>query len=416
MTPAEALGFLPWKLTLPVGPKESPTEVSSAALRAGFEHLPYFRALPDGGVAFRAPVTGVTTSGSNNPRCELREMAVADGKKAAWSSAKGYHRIVVDLAFSRLPTGKDGCGLVGLQIHGADDDITVFRLEKSQLWVTFGDKRKDWRVVDPTYRLGTRVALEYRVWQGKVEALVNGKLVRTIMTSFTGGYFKTGAYSQINAGASPMSADNYGETVIYGITVEHLDKPPATTPTTPVPVPAPQPVPNLGQQRVLIIRHAEKPSGKIQGVTREGKADSHSLTPDGWARAGALVRYFLGSGLTTPTAIYASQGNTASRRPAQTVTPLAEMLGLPVQAKYDAETAADFPRFVAAVKAAPGVVLVALEHSMIPTFVKALGGTLPFEEWPDRWDLTAVLTPTGTGYSVALSAQRLLKGDLPETV
>lgn len=243
------LDFSRWKLTLPIGPKESPTEVTSAALRAGFEHPPYFHSTPDGAVAFRAPVTGVSTSGSNNPRSELREMELDGKTKAAWSSTKGYHRIAADIAFTRLPTGKEGCGLVGLQIHDAADDVTVFRLEGTKLWVTLGDKRKDWRVVDPTYRLGTRIPLEYRVWQGKVEALVTGRIVRTISKSFTGGYYKAGAYAQVTLDgkpiAVPMSADNYGEVVVYGITVEHLDKPPAPTPPPP-PTPVEQDPPAPG--------------------------------------------------------------------------------------------------------------------------------------------------------------------------
>ena len=47
-------------------------------------------------------------------------------------------------------------------------------------------------------------------------------------------------------------------------------------------------------ERIMVIRHAEKPDehGRVGGVDPAGKADEHALSPLGWQRAGALVRFF----------------------------------------------------------------------------------------------------------------------------
>jgi len=49
--------------------------------------------------------------------------------------------------------------------------------------------------------------------------------------------------------------------------------------------------PNLtyGATKVMIIRHAEKPVGQINGIDESGNQDSNSLIPQGWQRPGALI-------------------------------------------------------------------------------------------------------------------------------
>src|SRR3954452_6026051 len=87
---------------------------------------------------------------------------------------------------------------------------------------------------------------------------------------------------------------------------------------------------------IMIVRHAEKPTKENQqyGVRPDGEHDRHSLSVRGWTRAGALVGLFVPqhgeptAGLRRPDAIYASgHADKGSRRPVQTVTPLAERLG-----------------------------------------------------------------------------------------
>jgi hypothetical protein len=44
--------------------------------------------------------------------------------------------------------------------------------------------------------------------------------------------------------------------------------------------------------KIMIIRHAEKPAGKVAGVDEAGESSGHHLSVRGWQRAGALACLF----------------------------------------------------------------------------------------------------------------------------
>lgn len=268
--PARVLDLSDWKLTLPVGPPGKPTEVKQPDLDRYVD--PLFFAVTGGGVRFRAPVTGVTTPGSKNPRSELREMA-PDGSLASWSSSKGAHELVVVEAITHLPhprTDGGNAGVVGAQIHDADDDVSVFRLESGgKLWVTKGDNTH-YALADEAYRLGAIFEARFVVWRDVVQAYYNGTLVTAIKGKFSGAYFKAGCYTQANKANSPPATDqNYGEVIVFTARASHADtleglpvpvvpEPPVTVPTTPsappvqppvyVPLPEPPVVPQAPQE------------------------------------------------------------------------------------------------------------------------------------------------------------------------
>ncbi|MGQ0481478.1 MAG: polysaccharide lyase family 7 protein [Pseudonocardia sp.] len=216
--PGQVLDLVNWKLTLPTGSSSSPAEVEGQRLRS-FSSADWFNVRKDCAVAFRAPVNGVTTSGSKNPRSELREMSRGGTDKASWSSTSGTHTMVVKEAFTKLPTGKPH--LVGAQIHDAEDDVTVFRLEGSKLWVTNGDETHH-ALATSNYVLGTPFEAKFVVSGGQTRAYYNGRLVTTITKDYTGAYFKAGAYTQANCeNAAPCDSGNYGETLVYDLKVTH---------------------------------------------------------------------------------------------------------------------------------------------------------------------------------------------------
>lgn len=218
-----------WKLTLPTG---DPTEIDPTALGT-FSDPNWFHTTPDGGVAFRAPVNGATTSGSDYPRSELREMAPR-GKLASWSAKTGTHTLVVNEAFTALPAGKPQ--VVGAQIHDSSKDWTTFRLEGTKLWVTQSNNTH-YRLADSAYVLGTRFEAKFVVENKQIKAFYNGRLVATLdATKLKSGYFKAGVYTQANcSNSAPCSAGNFGEVVIYS-----LNGPAVPTPA-PTPVPGPPP-------------------------------------------------------------------------------------------------------------------------------------------------------------------------------
>ncbi|MGO4425532.1 polysaccharide lyase family 7 protein, partial [Streptomyces sp. MCAF7] len=170
-------------------------------------------------VRFRAAVDGVTTGGSSYPRAELREMTDNGEEEASWSTTEGTHTLVVKEAFLALPNDKPQ--LVGAQVHGGDDDVTVFRLDGSKLYITDGDDSRHHLVTDD-YALGTEFEAKFVARDGKINVYYNGHRETTISHDGDTNYFKAGAYTQANCGNSdPCDSDNYGEVQISSIKVTH---------------------------------------------------------------------------------------------------------------------------------------------------------------------------------------------------
>jgi hypothetical protein len=416
--PSDVLPLQNWKLTLPSGPSEHPTELTGAALIAA--SIPAtFWADPDGSAHFRAPVTGVTTSGSDNPRCELREML--GGSLASWSSTDGKtHTMVIDQAVIRLPNPRSEgtAAVVAGQIHDAKNDISVFRVEQGKVWVTKGNDTH-FAVADSAYVLGTRFRAMFVVTNDVVSAYYNGKLVVSFPLKGSGWYFRAGAYVQANAGNSkPAVATNYGETAIYSVTVAHGaplpgsdPEPPVVTPPVVDPTTVP-PKPAVGP--IMVLRHGEKPSS----------ATDHTLSPKGQLRAAALPPLFTvpRTDLHRPTWIFASKGNTTSQRMVQTATPTAAALGLPIDTSLDSESAVDATAALLVGKAKAGeTVLAVLEHSCIPAVLKAVAKLLgmaktspkPMTDYPDdRFDLGVKFEPGTAGWVYSEFNESVLPGDI----
>lgn len=217
--PSEVLDLSDWKVTLPIGEDEDPTEISQPDLD-GYSHDPFFTVSGSGdAVRFRAPVNGVTTGGSGYPRSELREMEDGGGDETEWSSTSGTHTLTVREAFTHLP--KEKPEVVGAQIHGGDDDVTALRVKGEELWITEGDTSEHHLITDE-YELGTVFELKYVVSGGEIEVYFNGELETTLDHSDPTNYFKAGAYTQADCEkSSPCSEDNYGEVEIHDLKVTH---------------------------------------------------------------------------------------------------------------------------------------------------------------------------------------------------
>lgn len=149
-----------------------------------------------------------------------------------------------------------------------------------------------------------------------------------------------------------------------------------------------------------LIRHAEKPSGSgpPAGVTVDGVADPESLTVQGWQRAGALIGLFDRSDgpIARPGRLIASQvgPHSSSKRPEETLAPLAARLGLSIDTSVLKE---DISGAVRLILASEGPVLVAWEHHLIPSIANLIVGdtsTVP-QTWPDdRFDIVWVFDET----------------------
>jgi len=214
--PSGVLDLANWKLTIPSGSSESPTEILQPAL-SSYVHDVWF-SVNGGGVRFRAPVNAVTTSGSNYPRSELREMKNGGKDRADWSSTSGTHSMTIDQAITAQPSKKPH--VVAGQIHDADDDVIVIRLEGPNLYVNVDGKNE--YTLDSGYSLGKRFSVKFEVSGGKTNVFYNGAQVYTLDKSYSGAYFKAGAYTQSNCSKEDICSDgNYGEVVIYSLNVSH---------------------------------------------------------------------------------------------------------------------------------------------------------------------------------------------------
>jgi hypothetical protein len=79
-------------------------------------------------------------------------------------------------------------------------------------------------VLDPNYVLGTRFTVKFVVNANKTEVYYNGATTPSYVynKSYSGGYFKVGAYTQSNCSTEgTCSADVYGEVKVYATVVTH---------------------------------------------------------------------------------------------------------------------------------------------------------------------------------------------------
>ncbi|HWB79021.1 MAG TPA: polysaccharide lyase family 7 protein [Nannocystaceae bacterium] len=219
MLPAELLDLSDWKLTLPIGSRrdpESPREVLQPEL-ATFAIDPWF-VLDGDAVRFRAHAGGVTTSSSGYPRSELREMSNDGADEAAWSTSSGVHTMTITQTILQLPEVKPH--VVAGQIHDADDDVVMIRLEGEHLFVEGGgDELGD---LDAAYQLGTEFTVQLVAHDGTIDVYYEDLATPAVSVArdVDGCYFKAGVYTQSNEeqGDAPEA---YGEVAIRELVVTH---------------------------------------------------------------------------------------------------------------------------------------------------------------------------------------------------
>ena len=135
---------------------------------------------------------------------------------ASWSTSAGVHTMEITQAITHLPVAKPH--VVAGQIHDADDDVIVFRLEGSELFVDENGDRGP--MLSANYRLGDKFTVKFVARSGGVEVYYNGQHIYTHPVSASGCYFKAGCYTQSNTDRGD-DATAYGQVVIYKLSVTH---------------------------------------------------------------------------------------------------------------------------------------------------------------------------------------------------
>jgi hypothetical protein len=175
---------------------------------------------------------------------------------------------------------------------------------------------------------------------------------------------------------------------------------------------------------IMLIRHAEKPDDEDGGVDQKGKPDKHDLIVRGWQRAGALVQFFANprdpnGPIKPPATIFATEpsSQTASKRPLDTVTPLAEFLSIDIDSDITEGAEQDL---VDQAVASTGVVLIAWHHEAIPKIANLIlqNQTAP-QKWPgDRFDVVWIFSRAAANgpWTFSQAPQLLLSGDSPDVI
>lgn len=178
--------------------------------------------------------------------------------------------------------------------------------------------------------------------------------------------------------------------------------------------------------KIMLIRHAEKPTSAVKGVTSAGKVNAEELVVRGWQRGGALVRLLsprdgkpADPRLAQPKTIFASRvgRHSKSLRPQHTVLELSKVLKLRLDLRYRKGDEAELAKCAVA---AAGPVLIAWEHENIPDIVNGIVGnksTCP-QKWPGaRFDVVWVLDrQKNGGWAFSQVPQLLLSGDSKEPI
>lgn len=176
--------------------------------------------------------------------------------------------------------------------------------------------------------------------------------------------------------------------------------------------------------KIMLLRHAEKPAkdDAPYGVTEQGERSKESLEIRGWQRAGALTNLLVPAdghvqhpALAQPHFLYASKPlrRKGSRRPIETITPLAEKLRIKINSSFQRS---DIDDMLEQVFSRKGVVLICWQREYIPEIASLILGSKKIapSDWPeDRFDMIWVfdLHRSSSKYKFKQVPQKLLGGD-----
>ena len=170
---------------------------------------------------FKANVGGATTTGSNYPRSELREMADFGTTKASWSTTVGVNTMSLTESVNHLPQTKPQ--VVFAQIHNSSQDLVLAEISgiggHNRLYVNHDGQQYGNDLAD-NYKLGTKFNLKIVATGGFVDVYYNGVGRVHQQLTDSGDYFKAGCYTQSNL-TTGDTASAYGEVDIYKIKVTH---------------------------------------------------------------------------------------------------------------------------------------------------------------------------------------------------
>jgi hypothetical protein len=130
----------------------------------------------------------------------------------------------------------------------------------------------------------------------------------------------------------------------------------------------------LRNTTIILMRHAEKPDDP----------NNPDLAPAGFARAKELADYIPEHFARTPDYLFASKDSDNSSRPRETLEPLSEKIGVPIDTSVKDKNYAELAQELNDPKFDGKFIAIAWHHGKIPQLAQALGA--PDGSYPAKWN------------------------------
>ncbi len=234
--PGQNFDLSHYYLTLPVdslgGTNGNPVNIAASQLVGGYTNSAYFYTGSDGAMVFVCPAVGATTTGSSNPRTELREQLNTSDNSVDWLP-NGLNMLTAQCVVTSVAAGGE---MAIAQVHGYSVNLPLV--------ILYYDNTQNQGTIDATVKfrtddkpingetdslltfgnVGPGNMINYRIMvsNGLVSITVNG-VTRSQNIYATDAnwanvsvYFKAGSYYVNNGGTSTASQVSF-----YALTATH---------------------------------------------------------------------------------------------------------------------------------------------------------------------------------------------------
>jgi len=220
-----------WKLQTINTVNNTFKEITASNLVAGYFSDLFYSNPSDGSMVFKVPSNGGTTSGSDYPRCELRQMTAG----ANWAIKDATeHYLYAECKVTQVANAKPQI-IIG-QIHGSEANSEMIKLRWSgykagKCFVEARFEKNDLTKTEygvtlaNSLSLGDLIKYSITMKSGKITVTVNGTSASQTYTSTFFGttdayYFKAGNYLQYNNQTVPDPTLIYGQTQFYKLSLD----------------------------------------------------------------------------------------------------------------------------------------------------------------------------------------------------
>ncbi len=130
----------------------------------------------------------------------------------------------------------------------------------------------------------------------------------------------------------------------------------------------------VAPKMIVILRHGEKPDD----------SDDPKLTPEGYKRSFALAKS-IPAKFGKPDFLFPATKTHVSNRPVETIKPLSEATGLPIDSDFEDKDFKDLAhRLLSHPKYRAKFIVICWHHEHIPPLAAALGANDAPAQWPDK--------------------------------